>query len=74
MTYKGHVENGVIVLDEKNSLADGTRVTVLPVPAKNSLKQARLLSSEQAPLRGTPCSYQDPFNEATTSESWEANQ
>jgi len=28
MTYLGHVENGVIVLDEANDLPDGTEVRV----------------------------------------------
>jgi len=28
MTYKGHVENGVIVLDESAALPEGTRVEV----------------------------------------------
>ena len=28
MTYKGHTENGVVVLDEPADLPDGARVTV----------------------------------------------
>lgn len=28
MTYKGHVENGVVVFDEPFSLADGTPVSI----------------------------------------------
>ncbi len=31
MTYKGHVENGAVVLDEPVSLPDGTEVRVEPV-------------------------------------------
>jgi hypothetical protein len=36
MTYKGHVQNGVIVLDEPTDLPDGTEVKVLPVNASVS--------------------------------------
>ena len=32
MAYKGHVKNGVVVLDERASLPDGTEVEVLVVP------------------------------------------
>ncbi len=30
MPYRGHIENGVVVLDEPVSLPDGMEVTVLP--------------------------------------------
>jgi hypothetical protein len=34
MTYRGHVENGVVVLDERVELPEGLQVqVVLPVPA-----------------------------------------
>jgi hypothetical protein len=36
MTYKGHVKNGVIVLDEPSDLPDGTQVEVLPVRSEQS--------------------------------------
>ncbi len=33
MTYQGHIENGVIVLDESAHLPDGAKVRVELVPA-----------------------------------------
>ena len=36
MIYRGHVKNGVVVLDEKVSLPEGTEVSVEPVPATTS--------------------------------------
>jgi hypothetical protein len=33
MTYKGHVQNGVVVLDDPSDLPNGTQVEVLPVKA-----------------------------------------
>jgi hypothetical protein len=32
MKYRGHVRNGVVVLDKPNGLTDGTIVEVEPVP------------------------------------------
>ncbi|MDB5356891.1 MAG: hypothetical protein JWN24_3344 [Phycisphaerales bacterium] len=34
MTYRGHVKNGVVVLDEPVRLAEGATVDVVPVEAK----------------------------------------
>jgi hypothetical protein len=34
MTYRGHVQNGVVVLDDAIQLADGTEVRVEPIPPK----------------------------------------
>lgn len=34
MTYRGHIEKGVVVLDEPVQLRDGTRVEIF-VPAEN---------------------------------------
>ena len=31
MKYRGRIEHGVVVLDEPNSLPEGTRVEVVPV-------------------------------------------
>ncbi len=31
MTYRGHVENGLVVFDERVDLTDGTEVQVQPV-------------------------------------------
>lgn len=38
MTYKGHVRNGVVVLDEPADLPDGTDVNVLPVGKVSPVK------------------------------------
>jgi predicted DNA-binding antitoxin AbrB/MazE fold protein len=35
MVYKGHIENGVVVLDESVSLPEGTQVQVEPVETEN---------------------------------------
>jgi hypothetical protein len=37
MTYRGHVQNGVVVLDEPATLPDGTSVQVQPVPPEPTL-------------------------------------
>ena len=43
MSYRGHVENGVIVLDEPGALPDGTPVNVEPaVPLKRRTLAERL--------------------------------
>ncbi len=34
MVYRGHVENGVIVLEVPGALVDGTEVTVEPLAAR----------------------------------------
>lgn len=31
MTYRGHIQNGVVILDEQLSLPDGTEVRIEPV-------------------------------------------
>ncbi len=45
MTYKGHVENGVVVLEQPAALPEGTEVDVLPVekPARESTLSEMLL-------------------------------
>ncbi len=35
MSYRGKVNNGVIVLDDPKALPDGTEVTVVPVKSKS---------------------------------------
>jgi len=32
MTYRGHIENGLVVFDEQVALTDGTEVRVEPLP------------------------------------------
>lgn len=41
MTYKGHVENGVIVLDEDAELPEGTAVRVEAIPTDEALEGLR---------------------------------
>jgi hypothetical protein len=40
MTYSGQVKDGVVVLDRRVKLADGTRVRVQPVARKAATKKA----------------------------------
>src|SRR5436190_19640261 len=35
MTYRGHIHNGVVVLDERPDLPDGTPVSVQPLDGAN---------------------------------------
>jgi len=41
MTYKGHVKNGVVVLDEPVTLPEGTVVLVEPVEKPDDLESLR---------------------------------
>jgi len=41
MTYKGHVENGVVVLDGPDSLPDGTEVRIEPVEPRDAYRSLR---------------------------------
>ncbi len=41
MTYRGHVQNGVIVLNDPITLPDGTEVRVSPLPKRRSGKAAK---------------------------------
>jgi hypothetical protein len=45
MSFEGHVQNGVIVLDDGRQLADGTRVQVIvrDAPAAKATLRDRLL-------------------------------
>ena len=40
MTYRGHVKNGVVVLEDKARLAEGTPVRVQPLKRTASKKKA----------------------------------
>jgi hypothetical protein len=64
MSYKGHVENGVIVLDDPAPLKEGMRVTVLLVES---------VESSSTSLRGTHYRFDDPFTPATDADDWEAS-
>jgi len=56
MTYRGHVRNGVVVLDEPADLTDGTPVSVRPLrrAAKSSKgrKRPRTLYDTLKPIIG----------------------
>jgi hypothetical protein len=41
MTYRGHVRNGVVVLEDGRGLPDGTEVRVQPVGASASRRKAK---------------------------------
>lgn len=65
MQYDGHVENGVIVLDEAANLENGTRVKIQLLPMAADGQLAR-------PLRGTTYRYDAPFEPAEAAEAWDA--
>ncbi|MBI3468910.1 MAG: hypothetical protein HY000_38385 [Planctomycetes bacterium] len=44
MTYRGHVENGVVVLDEPCDLPDGAAVQVSPIPPPAGAKEGEIPS------------------------------
>jgi hypothetical protein len=55
MTLRGHVENGVVVLDQSGALPDGTRVTVRPIADKSKGRKSErplTVSKELASLSG----------------------
>lgn len=65
MQYDGHVENGVIVLDEPAVLENGTRVKIELLPVA---KDGQSLH----PLRGTTYRYDAPFEPAEATDAWDA--
>ncbi len=66
MTYKGHVENGVIVLDDPAELHDGMQVWIDLQPSFAEL-------SKTTPLRGTAYKFDDPFTPAVADVDWDAS-
>lgn len=42
MRYKGHIENGAVVLDEPADLPEGTAVSVLPAEKVRSVRRKKL--------------------------------
>jgi len=54
MTYKGHVENGVIVLDEPVPLQEGTKVRVEPDESGRELTLAERLKDVIGIVKGLP--------------------
>ena len=65
MTYKGHVANGVVVLDEPAPLDEGTEVRIEFVTASPHTQGS-------TPLRGTPYRFEDPFSPAMADLDWES--
>jgi len=65
MQYRGHVENGVILLDEQITLPEGTKVTGETF-AEVGRKRAKY------PLRGTPYRFEKPFEPVVPEQDWEA--
>ncbi|MEX0777346.1 MAG: hypothetical protein WD042_16705 [Phycisphaeraceae bacterium] len=39
MTYKGHIKNGAVVLDDDVMLPEGSQVLIQPVPSSTLLSQ-----------------------------------
>lgn len=54
MTYKGHTENGVIVLDDPVSLKNGLKVAV-------EVLEDSKAANPSMPLRGTEYHFEEPF-------------
>ena len=65
MTYKGHTENGVIVLDDPVSLKNGLKVAV-------EVLEDSKPANPSMPLRGTEYHFEEPF--APIDTDWESNQ
>lgn len=65
MTIKGHVEDGVIVLDETVPLPEGAMVTILIAPQSETPVYRK--------YRGTPYSFPEPFEPALSDEDWDSH-
>lgn len=65
MTYKGHVENGVVVLDDPTRLPEGAEVRIEFVTAPQH-PAPELLS-----LRGLPYRFDDALSPAVPDSDWE---
>ncbi len=65
MLYKGHVENGMIVLDEPSDLKNGDKVRV-------ELVESSVPFDPRFPLRDTPYEFHDPFSPAISGKDWDA--
>lgn len=65
MTYRGHIENGIVVIDDKVLLQDGLQVVIEVIsdfPA----------SPDYEMLRSMPICYLDPFSPAVPDSEWNA--
>lgn len=54
MTYKGHIKNGSVVLDEPVALPEGAEVTVDLAPAAQPVPLAELLKDVIGKAEGLP--------------------
>jgi len=77
MTYKGHVENGAIVLDDFVALPDGVTVKVeLAVElfgADEDGTEDAKTESARFPLRGMAYRYDAPLDPAVPEHEWAVN-
>ena len=67
MPYRGHVEKGVVVLDEPVELAEGAQVQI---EVLRSLTEG----VNRTPLRGTAYRFDDPFSPVVAESDWDAAQ
>ena len=65
MPYKGHVENGSVVLDEPADLKDGDKVQIERVESGEPV-------SAWTPLRGTNHDFKNPFTPVVAEDDWSA--
>ncbi len=65
MVIKGHVCDGVVVLDEKVKLPDGATVFISLEPFDESQSPYRR-------YRGSSYQYEAPFSPATPESDWDA--
>ena len=64
-TVRGHVVDGVVVLDDPGALPEGVQVEVLIRPTDEG---------NPTPLRGTPYRFDEPFAPAVDEADWDALQ
>jgi len=55
MTYRGHVQGGVVVLDEPAALAEGTEVIVEPVYQRDPISLADRFRKVIGTVPDLPC-------------------
>ncbi len=67
MPYRGHVENGVVVLDDPVELREGAKVQVELLDTQGG-------AVNPTPLRGTAYRFDDPFSPAVAETDWDACQ
>ena len=54
MTYRGHVQGGMVVIDDAANLADGTLVEISPVDAAKPASWADILKDVIGTAEGLP--------------------